>query len=451
MRIVVIGIGKLGKTLTKKLSEENYDVTCIDHKEDTINQIVNDYDVIGYAGNGASYDCLKAVGAEGADLLIAVTSQDEVNILACIMGKKLGIKETIARVRNIEYSKNIPLLSEDLGISSTINPELDTAKEILRIIQFPSAIKVESFCNDIVTLIEIKLDKESPLCSKTLTQIKEKYPSEVLVCAVKRMDSFTIPKGDFTLMEGDNVYIIGTNSELIKMFKKAGIYKERLKSTMLIGASKICYYVANELIHSNINVKIIEKDKNIAESFAELLPKATVIVGDATNNKLLHEEGIESVDSIVTLTGMDETNIIISTYANTIKCPKIITKVNNENYKTILGSIKLDTIVSPKLVSSDNIIRYVRGIEASSLHECKNLYKLADDKVEALEFVVPKNMDYFNIPLKDIDFKDDILLASIIRMNKVIIPSGKDVIMEGDTLIIVSPEKTVKKFNDIFK
>ena len=451
MNIVIVGAGKLGRTLTKHLSFENHNITIIDTKPTVVENIVNEYDVMGYCGNGASYDTQKNAGVAKANVLIATTASDEVNILCCLVAKKLGVKQTIARVTSHEYAKQVSLMSNELGISMTVNPELDAANEIVRILQFPNAIKVEHFANGKVNLVEFKIEKGSILHNKSLIALREKLQLNVLVCAVSREGEVFIPKGNFVLHEGDNVYITADAKSIVDFFKKLNILKDKLKSSMIIGGGKISYYTAQKLLSSGITVKIIEPNLDICNDLSDILPKAMIINGDGTNHELLLEEGLLSTDSLVSLTGMDETNIIISSFAKAQNCGKVITKVNNANYGFIIGNIGLDTVISPVEISSSNIIRYVRGMESTRGSEFKTLYRLVDNKVEALEFLISKKTSYTSIPLKDLKFKNDILLACIIRENNIIIPSGKDTIEPLDTLIIITGNSFIKDVSDIMR
>lgn len=454
MKIIIVGAGKLGRNLTKRLVAENHDIVVVDVNENLIQEIVNECDVLGYSGNGASYDTLVSCGAEGADLLIAVTNADEVNILACLVAKKLKVKQTIARVRNPEYSKQVSILNDELGISTVINPEQDAATEIVRILQFPSALKVETFANNKVNLVEIKLEKGSPLIGMSLEQMREKYDFWVLVTSVTRGTEVVIPNGSYVLKENDNIYLAGTVRQLMMLFKQINLYKNKLKSAMIIGGSRVGYYVAKELLRNGVDVKIIEQDKKKCEELASSLDGATIICGDATDQNLLKEEGVDKVEACVTLTGMDETNIILSAYAKSLKCPKIITKVNNEHYLNLLGSaVQLDSVITPKIISSDIIVRYIRGMDSvRGESECQTMYHLANNKVEALEFIVGQNDDkIINLPIKNLKIKKSILLVSIIHENNVLIPTGNDRIYPNDTVIIVSPHSSVRKLEDILE
>ncbi len=451
MKIVIAGIGKFGKELTEHLSKENHDIIIIDKNASVIEDVVNQFDVMGYCGNGASYTTQKNVSVGKADLFVATTSTDEVNILSCLVAKKLGVRQTIARIRNPEYALQAQLMTNELGISMTLNPDLDTAREIFRILRFPSALKVESFANGKVDLVEIKIEKDSLLNNKSLIELRYKYEVRILVCAVKRNNEVIIPKGDFILQEGDYVYITAGTKELNTAFRKLKLFKNKLKSTLIIGGGKKTYYLASLLLENGISVKIIEKNKEVCGNLSQLLPNALVIHGDGTNQNLLIEEGIENVDSLITLTGMDETNIIISTFAKNLDCTKVITKVNNTNYDLILNSIGLDSVISPKNIFSSHVIRYARGAKNKRGSEFKTLYRLVGNKVEALEFFISKSTKYTSIPLKDLKIKDNHLLACIIRENKVIIPSGKDTLEPLDSVIIVTTDTLIKDVNDILE
>ena len=453
MNIAIIGLGKFGKELTENLSLAKHNITVVDTKAQIIEEMVNQYDVIGYVGNGASYQTQINASLNKADVLIATTSTDETNILCCLVAKKLGIKHTIARIRNPEYAIQTQFMSEELGIDVTLNPDLDTAHEIFRILRFPSAIKSEAFANGKVDMVEIKIDKDSLLCNKSLVEIAEKYQVRILVCAVKRDNDVFIPKGDFVLQDGDYVYLTCDAKEISKAFRKLKIYKEKLSSAMIVGGGRITYYLASLLLKNGISVKIVEKDKQICKTLSDLFPKAIVLNGDATNQKMLLEEGIESIDSVITLTGMDETNIVISSFAHNLNCDKVITKVNNTNYDLILKNVGLDSVISPKDIFASNILKYVRGMENSSKRgsEITTLHRLVNNKVEALEFAIPNQTKYTSIPLKDLSIKSDTLLACIIRNNNIIIPNGKDTIEPLDSVVIITTNTKIKDFSDILE
>lgn len=450
MNIVIVGVGKLGKILTKHLLDEKHDITIIDKNASRIEEMVNELDVVGYCGNGASYQTQLNAYVNKSDILIATTPSDELNILCCLVAKKLGVKQTIARVRNPEYEKQVSIMHDELGISMTINPERDSATEISRMLQFPGALKVETFAKGKVSLIEIKLEKGSPLHNRTLVSLREKY-NTILVCAVQRGNEVFIPKGDFVLQENDNIYITAESKDITNLLKNLNILTEKTKSTMIIGGGKISYYLAEKLIKAGIYVKIIETDYQRCVELNDTLPKAMIIHADGTNNSVLLEEGIQNMDSLVTLTGMDEANIIISTFAKSY-CDKVVTKVNNSNYAPILKKIGLDSVFSPKEISSNNVIRYIRGVSSVSKgSEFKTLYRLVENKIEAIEFLISEENEYTNIPIKDLKIKNNVLLSCIIRKDEIIIPQGKDVIMPYDTIIIVAANSTISDVANIFE
>ncbi len=451
MNIVIIGAGKLGSLLTKNLSQEKHDVVVIDKNPLAVDELVNEYDVKGYYGNGANYDTQVEAGVSQADLVISVATLDEFNIFACMVARRLGAKNTIARVRNPEYSKQISLMNQDLGVSMALNPELETANEISRMLRFPSALKVETFANGKVDLVEIKIDENSPLVGSSLMSIHNKTKISILVCAVKRGDEVIIPKGEFVIKPLDNIYVAAEPKEIIKFFKYLNIMKERSKRIMIVGASRIAYYLTKQLSDLGLYVKIVDSNANVCLEMSEKFPKLTIINGDATNQKMMQEEGINTMDALISLTGMDETNIIISSYAKTCNVDKIITKVNNSNYNLIIDQIGLSSVVSPKEISSNNIVRFVRGLESSQGSEFITLHRFVDNKVEALEFFIHTDTDYTNIPIKDLKFKDNILLACIIRDNKVIIPQGKDSINKYDDVIIFTTNPFIKDVKDILR
>ena len=450
MKIIVIGDGKVGKTIIEHLANEGHDLIVIDNDPKVIEECVNTYDVRGICGNGANYDTQLEAGVDTSDLVIAVTNSDELNILCCLVAKKIGTKQTIARVRNPEYNGQIYHMIDELGLSMVVNPEYDAAHEISRILRFPSAIKIESFAQGKVDLVEIKLDESSPLVGKSLTSIHEKYQITVVICAVLRDDKVYIPRGDFILQPGDEIYITASPLEITKLFKKLNILKEKIKDVIIVGGGKITYYLALQLDKLGIKLKIIEKDYNRCLALSEAFPNAIVIHGDGTNQTLLMDEGLDSTDALVSVTGIDEENIIMSMFANTRHIDKIVTKVNRDIYGNILEIAGLDTIISPRDIAIGNIVRHVRGMETERGSEFRTLYKLVNNRVEALEFYISKDADYLNIPLKDLNINSNTLIASIIRNGQVIIPNGNDVILESDTIIVVSTLQ-IKDVSGVFK
>jgi len=451
MNIIIVGAGKFGSLLASQLCQENHSVTVIDKNQARIESLIQELDIQVVCGNGANYEILLTAECNKADVLIAATSLDEVNILSCLFAKKLGAKETIARVRDPEYSKQGSLINKELGISMIINPELETANEITRMLKFPSALKVETVANGKVDLLEMKLEANSPFNNCKLSYIHTKYKLTILVFAVKRNDKVYIPNGDFELKSGDIIYITADDNQVLKLFSVLNVLKGRTKNILLIGGGRISYYLASQLLEYGLYVKIIDKDLSRCQVLSEALSDAVIICGEGTNQKLLMSEGLKSVDALVALTGMDETNIIISTFAKEYTNGKIISKVNNADYSLILDRIGLDSVVSPKEISSTNIIRYVRAMESSVGSEFKTLYRFVDNKVEALEFYISSETDYTSVPIKDLKFKPNTIVGCIIRGNRVIIPQGKDSIEAKDSIIIFTTNQQIKDVKDILR
>ena len=450
MNIVITGIGKIGRAVTEHLSGEGHNITVIDINPKVVDEIVNDYDVRGVCGNGAVASVLKEAEADKADLVISVTSSDELNVMCCLVAKKVGAKQTIARVRNPEYASQVYMMREELGLSMAVNPDFDAAMEIGRILRFPSAVKVDSFANGKVDLVEIKLDENSPLVGKNLLDLHERYQIRVLICAVCRGDEVFIPKGDFRLESKDEVYITASPAEITKLFKKLDILKERTRRVMIIGGSRIAYYLAQELVDLGASIKIIERDATRCQFLSENLSNCLIINADGTDQKNLLEEGLERMDALISLTGFDEENIIIAMNAKEKGVNTIIAKVNRNNYSNILDAAGIESVISPKDITTNHIIRYVRGMESSQGSEFKTLYRIVDNKVEALEFYIPFETNYTNIPLKDLKTKNNALLACIIRNNNVIIPNGNDSIQPLDTVIVVTTAP-IKDVSDILR
>jgi trk system potassium uptake protein TrkA len=451
MKIIIIGAGKVGSTIIQFLVKEGHDITVIDTNNKTVNEVVNNYDIKGVVGNGASYPIQIEAEAKRADLLIATTSSDELNILCCLVGKKSGIFHTIARVRNPDYSDQINFINQELGLNLIVNPELEAANEISRILRFPSAIKIDSFSKNQVEIVEMKVEHDSILVNKSLADLRRELQIIFLICAVERSGEVYIPSGDFIIQSKDKLYVTASKADITQFFKKIGLYRSRSKNIMIIGGSKITYYLAKQLIESNSKVKIIEVDEKRAYELSEALPDAVVIAGDGSNKTLLFEEGIETMDAVVTLTGLDEENIVISLLSEKLKVPKVITKVNRFAYHDILESIGLGTVISPKALTAYIILRYVRSLENSMNSKFETLYKLVNDQVEAAEFHISNETNYTNIKFKDLKLKENILIACIIRNNQVIIPRGEDYILPKDNVIVVTAGRILTDFEEIFK
>ncbi|MDD3393640.1 MAG: Trk system potassium transporter TrkA [Anaerotignum sp.] len=452
MKIVIVGDGKVGGTIANQLSLEGHDVIVIDNNATVLAHSGNTMDVFCIEGNGATASVLKDAGVQNADVLIAATSADEVNMLCCLLGKKLGAKHTIARVRNPEYFAQMNLIKEELGLSMAVNPELAAATEISRLLRFPSAIKIEPFARGRVELVELKIPEHSPLDGMPLWAIYKEFQVKILICAVQRAGEVIIPSGDFVLKSGDKINVTASHIEISNFFRTIGIFRSGVKSVMIIGGGRIAYYLAKELNAIHVKVKIIERDLKRCEYLCEMLPDSVIIHGDGTEKDLLHEEGLEKTDAFVTLTGMDEENIIVALYAKEKKVSKVIAKVNKISFYEIMDNLNIDSFISPKTIAAQNIVRYVRAMKNSMRsNNVVTLHTMINDQVEAVEFKVKEDSAIVGIPLKNFKRRDGLIVASIIRGTQIIIPSGNDTIEKGDNVVVVTTKKHFTDLNQIQK
>ena len=453
MKIVIVGDGKVGQALTGRLAEEGHDVVVIDSSPKALRTSVEIHDVMGVNGNGASYAVQKEAGVGEADLLIAATSGDELNLLCCMLAKKLGARHTIARVRNPDYADQLVLMKEELGLSMTVNPELAAAREIARMLRFPSALKLDSFARGQVELVEIKVKADSPLLGQALYALSSRLGIRILICAVRRGEEVYIPTGDFVLQEGDKITITASPSELDSLFRKLGIYRHKIHRVMVVGGGRIAYYLAKQLLRLGMSVKIIEQDAARCEQLSEALHKAHIILGDGTERELLEEEGIADMDALVAVTGMDEENIIISMYAGTLGLAKVVTKINRMSFQEILDGAGIESVITPKGITVNQIIRYVRAMDNSKGSNVETLHRIVGGRVEALEFNVAKNCqgELTGIPLKDLRTRKDLLIACIIRGQQIIYPGGNDTIEERDNVIVVTTGHQLQDLSDILE
>lgn len=450
MKIIIIGAGALGVRLAKLLIDEDHDITVIDKDDEKVDKLVENYDVQGIAGLATSCDVLREAQIKSTDLVIASTPSDENNILSCLIARKMGAKNTIARVRNPEYATQMNFMSDELGVSMMINPDLSAALEIYRMIQFPSAINVESFSNGRIDIAGIKITNESPLCNLKLYEFSDKFSSKFIICAVSRGDEVFIPNGDFTIMNGDTIHVTGSHKSLGRIAKElSGKRAKLVKKIMIIGGSRISIYLTNMLTSISKDVIIIEPDEKQCDKLFELCPKATIINGNYNDYSLLLQEGIESMDAVVTLTDSDESNFLVSMFSESVGVNKNITKVNSQNLVKMLAKIGMDNYVNVPEITCDTISQYVRAKKSVSSGTMKTLYKLVDGKVEASEFVAGADAKIISRPLSTIKLKKDVLIAAINRKNKIFLPSGSDSIEQGDHVIIVSKGSIIYSLNDI--
>lgn len=452
MKVVIVGDGKVGGTIASQLATEGHDIIVIDNNTTVLTNAVNTMDIISVEGNGASLEVQRRAGVEAADILIAATSADEVNMLACLLGKKLGAKHTIARVRSPEYISQISFLKDELGLSMSVNPELAAAGEISRLLRFPSALKIEPFARGRVELVEVRIPERSVLDGMPLWAIYKEFQVKILICAVQREGKVYIPGGAFVLRAGDKINVTAPHLEIANFFRIIGIFRNSVKSVMIIGGGRLAYYLAKEMLSMRVRVKIIELDMKRCEYLCEKLPEAVIINGDGTDKELLQEEGLEKTDAVVALTSMDEENIVVSLYAKVKKVSKVIAKINRISFDEILDKLDIDGFISPKTIAANNIVRYVRAMQNSvGSSNVETLHRLINDQVEALEFRVNENSPVVGIPLKDLQTKDELLVATIIRGTQVIIPAGNDTIEIGDNVIIVTANKHLMDLKDILK
>ena len=452
MKIIVLGAGKVGKTLIKHMSNEDHDIIVVDQNATKVEEVVNQFDVIGVVGNGGLYDILMEAGAQDANLIICVTTSDELNILAGLMAKKMGTKHTIARVRNPDYSSQRDFMRNQLGFSMIVNPELEAASEIRRVLSFPSAVKVDTFSRGKVELAEFFVEDHSRLNGVELSQLHKITKTNILVCAVSHNEDVIIPDGNYVIKPGDHLYITGTHRDLSRFCLDIGVITTRIKNVIIVGGGKIAYYLSKQLSTQGIKVKIIEKDKNRCQVLAEKLPYVTIIHGDGSDDELLNEEGIENTDAVLALTGLDEENIVISLSAKILYHKKTIAKVTRMNYAGLSDVLKVDSIVAPKKIVASQIIRYVRSkMNKDNDSSVKTLYKIVDGEVEAIEFKVTEQFKYLHKTLNEMKIKEHVLVAAIIRENEVIVPKGNTTMELNDYVIIVSRGEIMKSLNDILR
>ena len=454
MRIVVVGAGKVGRVLTEQLAAEKHDIVVIDQDTDLIESLVNIYDVRGVAGNGGCYDVQKDAFEDGADLLIATTSSDETNILACLVAKKLGTPHTIARIRNPEYEKQLHFMREELGLSMVVNPEKATAREIARVLRFPSAIKREQFCRQRFELVEYRVNEGNPLEGLQLSDLYRNIRVKILICAVARGQQTIIPTGATVLQKGDKIYLTASARELERFFRKLNIFKARANNIMIVGASRIAYYLVKELQDVQKRVTVIDSNAARCQAMSEKFPGVLVIHGDGADSELLSEERISEMDAFVPLTGLDETNIILAMYANQFPNCKVVAKINRPSFADLANQKGLvDSVVSTAAVTSETIARYVRAMQNSfDSDNIKTLHRLVGGRVEALEFNVGPGLPFIGVPLKDLNLREGLLVAGIVRQNGApVIPSGADALQEGDDVVIVTTDTTLHALRDIVK
>ena len=449
MKIIIVGCGKVGTTLAEQLNRENHDITLIDCDSEALQSISDSTDVMSVTGNGAVYQVQMEAGIKEADLLIATTNSDELNMLCCLIAKKAGNCHTIARIRNPEYSAEINYIREELNLSLAINPELAAAREIARLLRFPNAIKIELFAKGRTELLKFLIPKDSILDRMKVMDVVSRLKSNVLICAVERGDDVVIPDGNFEMRGGDKISFIAPHADCADFFRKAGIENNTVNSAMFVGGGKLTVYLAKALADTKIKIKIIEQDEERCRILSELLPHAMIIHGDGSDQKLLLEEGIRQTEAFASLTGFDEENILLSLYAASQSRAKLITKVNKIAFENVINALNLGSVIYPKMLTADIILQYVRAMQNSMGSNIETLYKIVADKAEALEFRVRGDSPLLGIPLEKLRTRNNLLVACINRNGRIIMPRGKDTLEAGDTVIIVTTHTGLNDLKDI--
>ena len=451
MKIVIIGLGSIGRTILENLSGEKHTITIVDEDKSLIENLIEKYDVFGVVGNGACMDIQNEANVEDADLVIALTRNDELNIFSCLVAKQLGVKNTVARVRNPAYRKQISEMKDSLGISMVVNPERETANEIFNMINLPSVTRIDHFAKGKALLVEVIAQKGCSLIGESLISIGRKLKSRVLICAVQRGDIVTIPSGSFVIEEGDKIHFTADAKNLSDFLGETHLVKEPFKNIMVVGGGKIGFYLADALSKRKYAVKLIEESAFRAEELAASLPNVTVACGNGTKHDLLMEEGIEAMDAFVALTDVDEENIIVSMFANKKNVKKTITKIHIEDLFGMLDELGIENYVSPQNIVADRIISYVRALENTVGSNVLTLYRLVNSQVEALEFAAKRQERIYDKPLKELTIKKNCLIACIIRNNEVIIPNGSSTIKLGDNVVVVTTHKDFNDLADVFE
>ncbi len=451
MKIIIVGCGNVGSAIAEQLSYEGHNITVVDVNEKLVNGVSDAYDVLGVVGNGASLNIQREAGVDNADLLIAVTGADELNLLCCLIARKAGGCHTIARVSNPVYSREIGFIKEELGLSMIINPQMAAAQEIGRLLKFPSALKVDSFAKSRVELVIYKVPEDSALCGVKLCDLSAKVKCNVLIPIVERGEKVMIPDGDFELAAGDEITIVAPAENTIDFFKKMGDPTSVTRDIMMIGGGTTTIYLARQLLNMGVKVKIVEQDPARCEELTEMLPKALVICGDATDKELLIEEGLKTVGAFASMTNFDEENIMLTLFAKSLSKAKLFTKVHRISYDEIIDSLGVGSVIYPKYITAEEIIKYVRAMKNSIGSNIETLYRLNDNRVEALEFQIREDSPVVGIPLKDLNLKKNMIIGCITHKGKVEMPNGNSVIEVNDMVILITTTTGLHDIRDALR
>ncbi len=449
MKIIIIGDGKVGYSLAENLSKEDNDITIIDKNPEALRKADEFLDVMCIKGNGVSTKVLTDAGVKDAELLIAATASDEMNMVCCLTAKKLGVGHTIARIRDTEYADELSLLKKEMGLDMIINPERAAAREIARILRFPQAVNIEVFSRGRVELVEIQVLKDMWVIGNTLKEINSKVTSSILIAAVLRDNEVIIPKGDFEIQENDTIYVVGQPTSVFTFCRQIGIYNHKIKDVMIIGGGRISHYLAITLEEMGMNVKIIENDREKSVLLSESLPHTLIINGDGTDETVLHSENLSGMDAFVSLTGRDEDNFMSALLAKQAGVLKVVAKINRQNYLSVIRNLGISSVINPTQITTNHILRYVRGMKNALGNPIETLYMVIENHAEAIEFIVNETTCFLDVPLRNLNFIEGVLVAAIVRKNTIIIPHGNDVIKSGDSVILIVKGKKILDLNDI--
>lgn len=449
MKIVLVGGGKVGTALARQLSEEGHNVTVVDTNKARVESIGEAYDVMSLQGNGSSITTLSEAGVAEADVFIAVTGSDELNLLCCMFAKKAGHCHAIARVRNPSYSHELDFIKKQIGISAIINPEMAAAREISHLLRFPGASKIDTFADGRVRLIKFSLTAAQQLDGVAIREIPSRLKSDILVCAVERGAEVIIPNGNFVLQNGDQVTFLATQDKAHEFFQRIHLPVKPVRSALIVGGGAIGYYLSQELLENNVRVRIIERDRARCDLLTEMLPGAQILCHDGSDREFLLSEGLESAESFVALTNFDEENVLLTLFAKKHSRGKLVTKINRLEFDDILGGLDLGSVIYPKYMTCDYIVQYVRALQNEAGNNIKTLYRILDDRVEALEFTVHEESKATGVPLSKLHLKKNLLLCCITRGNQILIPRGGDTIQVGDNVIVVTLEHGLHDLRDI--
>ncbi len=450
MKIILAGCGKIGVALIGALVAEGHDLVVIDKRREVLDELTNQYDVMCMVGNGADCEVLQEARVDRAELFIAVTGSDELNMLMCYLARRQGAGHTIARIRNPEYNdKSLGFLRQQLDLSMSVNPEQLTAQELYHVLKLPAASKVETFSRRSFEMVELRLKEDSPLLGQRLMDLRNRFSAKFLICVVQRENEVIIPRGDFVLHAGDRIGLTADRAELWKLLKATGLAKRQARNVTLLGGSRIAFYLAKMLLSSGTNVTLIDTDRTICHKFSDMLPGIRVYCGDGTQRELLQEAGLLDQNAFVTLTGMDEENIIVAYYARSQKVSQVIAKVNRDEMAVMAEQMGLESVITPKTVVVNMMLRYVRALQSSMGSSIENLYQLMEGRAEALEFIVQGEASYTGIPLKSLRIKKNILIGGILRDRKAIIPAGDDMILPGDHVVVIAGHRRLNALEDI--